>query len=749
VNEKLDHILQSLQEVTEKLTEQELILHYLENRLKNDEINSTSQESYLSQAQQKFFTSQETMSPVLKQESGPLIKPSKTVSQAEKMTPKIIYKEFPINWRAVEMYAGKYGLQVVGIIIFLVGMLFLIKYSIDQNWITPAVRVGIGFVVATALLIAAEYASRSIRAWALGCTAGSIVLYYISFYAAHIFYNLISADIAFIGLVGTTFLGGLLALRHNAFFIAIFSLCGGYLTPALLLQTTQLDYVFLSWYIVSLAAGFMALSYQKEWFKLVAMTAFGSFFWFIFISFDRASKPISLSLLIGLFAVYNVIPWLYTCLARYKKRAFEAVSIGMSGIVAINLFIGIFFFIPLRYENLWHPLKTLFEGASEQETVKYSCFIFGVLFLIQLVAVLWRNLQNIYVIGTLFSLAVYAFAGTMVTQWQGYSLSSGLHIYACALLFLGMWSGQYLARIFSYFFFIYSAINFMKSFWRYQPDAVVSVIWNHINLSCAIIFVMFAVAAYAIKCYASSLALQESKAAGIFFELGAILTIFYWLHTVVWSFPYNFIALVIYSGTVAVAGFVWQHSAWRSCAYLCMGLVGLEFLFTTSINSLLQENLIAYNIIMGLFVTLFLGLDWLYQSYKDQLSVKNQYYGQESAIVLTAATLCVWGKNLLVLYLDPTLRGLKAVFYYGNNSLVNTVLTVYFGLFAMIILFIGLIKQRNLLRYFGLSLIILTLSKLWFIIIELPNQLHRIVAFIAIGVLLTLISFIYQKISRD
>jgi len=60
-----------------------------------------------------------------------------------------------------------------------------------------------------------------------------------------------------------------------------------------------------------------------------------------------------------------------------------------------------------------------------------------------------------------------------------------------------------------------------------------------------------------------------------------------------------------------------------------------------------------------------------------------------------------------------------------------------------------LLKKQRYVRYCGLAILGLTMYKLWFIIMGMPETLHRIIAFILVGVLFILASFAYQMLSVD
>ena len=51
-----------------------------------------------------------------------------------------------------EVSQGEFWLNKIGIILLLLGLGFLFKYSVDQDWVTPLVRVSFGLVLGIGLI---------------------------------------------------------------------------------------------------------------------------------------------------------------------------------------------------------------------------------------------------------------------------------------------------------------------------------------------------------------------------------------------------------------------------------------------------------------------------------------------------------------------------------------------------------------------------------------------------------------------
>ena len=126
----------------------------------------------------------------------------------------------------------------VGIALFLMGVVFLFKFSWDRGWLqvllTPVVRVGIGLLLGSALVWVGlrVYAGR--RAFAQVVLGGGIGAYYITGFAAFGMLGVFSYPVAFAFMVAVTLLALALALRQDGAALAVIGVSGGLATPFLL-----------------------------------------------------------------------------------------------------------------------------------------------------------------------------------------------------------------------------------------------------------------------------------------------------------------------------------------------------------------------------------------------------------------------------------------------------------------------------------------------------------------------------------
>ena len=81
-----------------------------------------------------------------------------------------------------------------------------------------------------------------------------------------------------------------------------------------------------------------------------------------------------------------------------------------------------------------------------------------------------------------------------------------------------------------------------------------------------------------------------------------------------------------------------------------------------------------------------------------------------------------------------------------RNQIIRTGFPILWGAMAFIFLIIGIKKQSKPIRIIALSLLGITILKLFLYDIRNASETGKIVAFILLGVLILIISFVYNKI---
>jgi hypothetical protein len=218
------------------------------------------------------------------------------------------------DWEAlvgVKLFSWIAGIALV------IAAVFFLKYSVDHGWLGPAVRMAIGLITGTALLVVCEWkAARRYAVTANALDAAGIAMLFSTFYASHVLWNLLGTIPTFIAMALVTAVAVLLSIRHDSLFIAVLGLIGGFATPALL-STGEDRPIGLFSYLLLLNAGIAWVAYRKRWPHLTTacavLTALYQWGWVF-----KFMRPDRVPLAMGVFLLFPVVS--YFSLALGERR---------------------------------------------------------------------------------------------------------------------------------------------------------------------------------------------------------------------------------------------------------------------------------------------------------------------------------------------------------------------------------------------------------------------------------------------
>ncbi|MCW3111526.1 MAG: hypothetical protein JWQ09_6032 [Segetibacter sp.] len=164
----------------------------------------------------------------------------------------------------LEKFIGENLINKIGITVLVLGIAFFVKYAIDQNWIREAGRVSIGIGCGIILVGVAHYLRNSYRSFSSVLAGGGIAVFYFTIAFAFHQYQLFSQTAAFIIMVVITLFAVILSLLYNKLELAVIAVIGGFITP-FLVSTGSGNYIILFTYLVILDIGMLALAYFKKW----------------------------------------------------------------------------------------------------------------------------------------------------------------------------------------------------------------------------------------------------------------------------------------------------------------------------------------------------------------------------------------------------------------------------------------------------------------------------------------------------
>jgi uncharacterized membrane protein len=232
----------------------------------------------------------------------------------------------------LEQQIGTRWVLVAGVITVIVGVGFFLKYAYDNNLIGPLGRVVIAAVSGLiALAVGETTRRRGYEVVAKAVTALGFAILYAAVFSAYRFYALISPPPTFVLAILVTVAAMFYAISVNEVLVAFLSLLGGFLTPVIVSTGENLPLPLFS-YVLILGVGAMLCAYYRKWRAVNALAFVGTFAlytgWFekfyrpAMRTTEGAPEQITIAMVwLGVFfAVYLLLPILSELVKRIKAK---------------------------------------------------------------------------------------------------------------------------------------------------------------------------------------------------------------------------------------------------------------------------------------------------------------------------------------------------------------------------------------------------------------------------------------------
>ncbi len=159
--------------------------------------------------------------------------------------------------RNFEKFIGENLFGKIGIVVLIIGVGFFVKYAIDKNWINETTRTIMGYMLSGALL---------------GIGGGAFGVAYVTTAVAFHYYHLFSSIVAFAILVGATALMTALAWITDKRELATIALVGGFIAP-FIASNGDGNMTVLCTYLLILNVGMAVVAFKKRWSELPLLGA--------------------------------------------------------------------------------------------------------------------------------------------------------------------------------------------------------------------------------------------------------------------------------------------------------------------------------------------------------------------------------------------------------------------------------------------------------------------------------------------
>ena len=255
-----------------------------------------------------------------------------------------------------EKFIGENLFGKIGILVFVIGVGFFVKYAIDKDWINETLRTVLGFLTGSALLVVAERLQKKYRTFSSLLAGGAFAVFYLTVAIAFHFYHLFPQTVAFTILIAITLFMSILSILYDRRELAIISLVGGFLAP-FLVSTGNGNYLVLFTYMSILNLGMFGLSIYKKWGELPVIAFVFTYVVmgiFLLTGFTTGSTHISVHLFI--FATLFYFIFLLPILSILRVEAVKK-NRGLLLVIITNNFIYLLLGI-LFLRNMGLPFKS-------------------------------------------------------------------------------------------------------------------------------------------------------------------------------------------------------------------------------------------------------------------------------------------------------------------------------------------------------------------------------------------------------
>lgn len=249
-------------------------------------------------------------------------------------------EEYATSETNFEKYIGENLFGKIGILIFIIGIGFFVKYAIDQNWINETARTLMGYAVGAGMLVLAERLHKRYHTFSSLLAGGAFGIYYLITAIAFHYYALFSHTIAFVILCATTIFMSAVSVLYDRKELAVTALVGGFIAP-FIISTDSSSIISLQIYITILNIGMFCLAMYKKW-AILPMVSFAFTYIILwgttalgsFSDSEAVSTYPTLFAFATLFYVIFLLPVVFILRTQYG----ENTRLGLLGIITANSF---------------------------------------------------------------------------------------------------------------------------------------------------------------------------------------------------------------------------------------------------------------------------------------------------------------------------------------------------------------------------------------------------------------------------
>ncbi len=677
----------------------------------------------------------------------------------------------------LEKFIGENLINKIGIAITVIGVAIGAKYSIEHELISPLTRIILGYVAGFTLLLIGIRLKENYKNYSAVLVSGAMTIMYFITFAGYSFYGLMPVSIAFALMVLFTVFTVIAALNYDNQVIALIGLVGAYAVPFLLSSESGNIKVLFS-YMAIINIGILTIAFKKYW-KILYYSSFllsWVIYLFWFTSDYYVEKHFSIAILFaGLFFII-----FYTTFLAYKLMRKEAFIKDDILLLLINSFIfyGVGYVV-LDQHAVGEQLLGLFTVGNALVHFIVSIIVFRQHLSERSLFYLVTGLVLVFIT---IAIPVQLDGRWVTLLWIG---EAGL------LFWIGRTKAVPVYEKLAYPLMLLAFISLGED-WTLvykrsisnDPEAYITPFLNIHFLSSILFISVFGFITYLNfnKKY-SAAKLPYTLKDIVHFSIPTIFlfTLFYAFRLEIanyWNQLYAFSAIEIKDSAGEYILYVNNYDLLK---FKTIWIINYSLLFF-AVLTLLAPRIIKSNpllirinlglnaLVMGVFLTdgLF-ALSELRDSFLSQFQGEYYEIGRFNLMIRYITMVFAGGLVLSTYSLvrqDHQKHKLKLVFdifmhisfvwilsselihwldISGSEESYKLGLSILWGVYSLFLIVLGIWKKHKYLRVGAIILFAVTLIKLFFYDITQLNTIAKTILFVSLGVLLLIISFLYNK----
>ena len=650
-----------------------------------------------------------------------------------------------IGW---EQWLGTRGVLLAGIITTLIGGGFFAKYASEHGMLGPVGRAcliaGAGLL---AIIIGELTRRKDYGIVARGLTALGFALLYCSTFASYQLYDIIGSKVAFTLSILITIAAMSYSVSLNERLSAFVALLGGYLSPAMLSSGNN-SYNELFSYLTVLSAGAMICANYRKWRAVNWLAYIGTAIcycgwatkydiWSMWNAPDQ-KLLIAASIWAGVFfVIFLVLPVLYELRTTKLTKREDIALILSNGIYSLFIFGGLL--------------------SDHRKPLAIVVLCMASAHLILMLIINSRNTKDTPLQAVLFALTIFFTTVSLPIFFDAYALTIAWAAEGVILAIIGY---QYKSKISEFgsvaAFVLVLPIILYKS--AYHPQEFTLVFNQHfISLVCSA--ACFLIAQYLYRRFKEKVWVPQNILLNIYYFIGisTILALcanhWHWhcnVHLTTINGKPDYMALgvipmiLLYalaacSKPLRPATNKWLFVSSIACA------AAAAYAVTSVENFYYDKFHIFFNMpyaIIAIAVLMIFAVSYIVSRQNKAKQDRQHYY-----VTAFIAIGLIW--FITTMQIRSFWKWQPANPELNSRFMATMCISVFWAIYAAILITIGFWKKLPALRYTALGLFTLTLGKVFIYDMSHLANIYRIAGFVVLGVLMVSVSFLYQYARKN